>query len=163
MPIITLNYEREKVLQYAKDWALKRNPAYYNFEALGGDCTNFVSQCIYAGAPAMNHTQQGWYYSDLRSRSPSWTGVPYLYDFLVKNKGIGPFAEESSLSALQVGDVVQLGRALGTFYHSLIVVGIEHGQLYVAAHTHDTQKRALSSYYFERARAIHILGYRKKV
>ena len=27
-----------------------RNPAYLDFHGLGGDCTNFVSQCLYAGA-----------------------------------------------------------------------------------------------------------------
>ena len=37
-------------------WALLRNPAYLDFHGLGGDCTTFVSQCLYAGAGVMNRT-----------------------------------------------------------------------------------------------------------
>ena len=39
-------YNREHALQYAKKWALSRNPLCYNFSGIGGDCTNFVSQCL---------------------------------------------------------------------------------------------------------------------
>lgn len=36
-------YDREQAVQYARMWAYDRNPAYYDFSNLGGDCTNFVS------------------------------------------------------------------------------------------------------------------------
>ncbi|MEG0115374.1 MAG: amidase domain-containing protein, partial [Hydrogenoanaerobacterium sp.] len=49
-------YDREKAIQYAHTWAYFRNPAYYNFEEIGGDCTNYASQCLYAGAGVMNYT-----------------------------------------------------------------------------------------------------------
>ncbi|HOA54831.1 MAG TPA: amidase domain-containing protein, partial [Clostridiales bacterium] len=56
-------YDRDKAVRYAHRWAYERNPAYYDFEKLGGDCTNFASQCIYAGSGIMNHTPvYGWYY-----------------------------------------------------------------------------------------------------
>lgn len=41
-----IKYEREKVLKYAKRWAYDRNPQFYNFDNVGGDCTSFVSQLI---------------------------------------------------------------------------------------------------------------------
>ena len=41
-------YNREEAVSYARKWALGRNPAYFDFQKLGGDCTNFASQCIYA-------------------------------------------------------------------------------------------------------------------
>ena len=41
-------YDRQKVIEYAKKWAYLRNPKYYNFDSVGGDCTSFASQCIYA-------------------------------------------------------------------------------------------------------------------
>lgn len=31
-----LAYNREKAVEYAKKWALERNPAYYNFDGIGG-------------------------------------------------------------------------------------------------------------------------------
>ncbi len=47
---------------YAHRWAYGRNPAFYDYEHLGGDCTNFASQCIYAGSGVMNFTPTfGWY------------------------------------------------------------------------------------------------------
>ena len=49
-----IGYQREAVLEYAKRWAKGRNPRYLDFEHMGGDCTNFASQCIYAGSGVMN-------------------------------------------------------------------------------------------------------------
>ncbi|MDE6356705.1 MAG: amidase domain-containing protein [Clostridia bacterium] len=156
-----LNYNREAAAAYAREWAFKRNPRFYDFSSLGGDCTNFASQCIYAGAKIMNYTPvYGWFYKNLNDRTASWTGVEYLYNFLVTNDGAGPFAEETELKNLQPGDIVQLGRANGDFYHSPVVVGIRGGQIYVAAHTYDAYNKPLNSYNFAVARGIHILGVR---
>ncbi len=35
-------YDREKAVAYAREWAFSRNPEYYIFDEIGGDCTNFV-------------------------------------------------------------------------------------------------------------------------
>lgn len=56
-----VEYNRGLALAYAKRYALSRNNAYLDFSSLGGDCTNFVSQCLYAGARKMNYTPVfGW-------------------------------------------------------------------------------------------------------
>ena len=87
-------YNREKAVAYAEKWALSRNPQYYDFDSLGGDCTNFISQCLYSGAGIMNYAPTfGWYYNSLNDRSPSWTSVEYLYNFITSNKSAGPFGE----------------------------------------------------------------------
>lgn len=89
----TFEYDRRAAFEYARMWAFRRNPRYYNFDGIGGDCTNFASQCIYAGAAVMNFTPTfGWYYIDINNRAPAWTGVEYLYNFLTDNEGEGPFA-----------------------------------------------------------------------
>ena len=128
-------YNREKALAYARKWAMKRNPAYLNFDNLGGDCTS-------------------------SKRTASWTGVPYLYNFLTGNKGVGPFAQEVDASAVEPGDIIQLGRADGTFYHSPVIVAISDDEIYVAAHTFDAYMRPLSTYEYDQARYLHILGVR---
>ena len=46
------DYDRKAAVLYAHQWAYGRNPAYYDYEELGGDCTNFASQCIFAGSGA---------------------------------------------------------------------------------------------------------------
>ena len=161
--MIETAYNRENAVAYAKKWAFGRNPAYYNFNLIGGDCTNFASQCIYAGAEVMNFTPvTGWYYKSVNDRSPSWTGVEYLYNFLTANEGVGPFAKEVPLSELEPGDIVQLGTSTGDYYHSPVVVAVRNGMLFVAAHTNDAFNRPLSSYNFAKARGIHILGVRKE-
>lgn len=155
-------YDRNAVYAYAKEWAYKRNPSFYDFSLLGGDCTNFCSQCILSGAPQMNYTKTfGWYYISLSNRSPSFTGVEFLYDFLVKNKGVGPYAVPCNLNEVKVGDVVQLGNATGDYYHSPIVTAVIGDKVYVSAHTTDTFNRSLSSYDYYSIRCAHILGYRR--
>lgn len=157
-----LNYDRAAAVAYARKWAFGRNPKFYDFSKIGGDCTNFASQCIYAGAGVMNFTTTfGWYYKSVNDRTPSWTGVEYLYNFLTANDGAGPFAEEVSIDKLEIGDVVQLGKATGDFYHSPVVVGFRRGQILIAAHSYDAYNRPLLSYSYEKVRGIHILGVRK--
>jgi len=152
-------YNRDAAVSYARKWALDRNPAYYNFEEIGGDCTNFASQSIYAGAGVMNYTPTyGWYYRSANDRSPSWTGVEYLYDFLVSNEGVGPYAREVSRSEAQPGDIVQLGRN-GDWYHTLVIVATSPTIL-VCAHTYDALDRPLYTYNYETARFVHIEGVR---
>ena len=155
------NYNRAAAAAYARKWAFSRNPAFYDFSKIGGDCTNFASQCIYAGAKIMNYTPiYGWFYNNANDRTASWTGVEYLYNFLINNDGAGPFAEETDLKNLQIGDIVQLGRANGDFYHSPVVVGFSRGQILVAAHSYDAFNKPLNSYNFAVARGVHILGVR---
>ena len=161
--MIIIPYDREAAVSYAKKWAFKRNPDYYNFNNLGGDCTNFASQCIYAGAGVMNFTPTfGWFYRSLNDRAPAWTGVQYLYNFLVGNEGEGPYAENVPLTSLEIGDIVQLGTGTGDFYHSPVVVEIRNGRIFIAAHTFDAYMRPLDSYSYYQARGIHILGVRKE-
>ncbi len=163
MPFIKLNYDRIAVYNYAKEWAYKRNPDYYDFSLLGGDCTNYCSQCIFSGAPQMNFLKTfGWYYISLNNRSPSFTGVEYLYNFLVSNTGVGPFGTPCEIADVKVGDVVQLGNINGVFYHSPIITAIVDGKIYVSSHSQDVFNKPLLSYNAQVIRCVHILGYRKE-
>ncbi len=162
-------YNRERAVAYARKWAFRRNPAYYNFDLLGGDCTNFASQCLFAGLGIMNYTPDlGWFYRSLASRAAAWTGVEYFYNFLIANAtgmgvgdGAGPFAEEVNVSELQIGDFIQLGRDTGDFYHTPVVVGFNGVEPLLAAHTYDAFDRPLSTYRYEKLRCLHILGGRE--
>ena len=151
-------YDREKAVLYAERWALGRNPAYYDFSLLGGDCTNFVSQCLYAGCGVMNYSPvDGWFYRSLNDRSPSWTSVEFLAQFLFTNRGPGPYARSAEMRDLLPGDVIQLGTNDGRFYHSLFVLGFgAPDQVYVAAHSNDALWRPLDTYTAPRMRFLHI-------
>ena len=152
-------YNREVVYEYAKKWAYGRNPKYYNFDPVGGDCTNFVSQCIYAGCKQMNYNRiNGWYYINGNNKSPSWTGVEFFYKFLTTNNNLGPKGEETTIDKLEIGDVVQLSFNGQMFSHSLIVVenGTNTNNTLIAAHTYDIFGKSVSEYGYEKYRWIHI-------
>ncbi|MDO5566425.1 MAG: amidase domain-containing protein [Planctomycetia bacterium] len=157
-------YNRSSALAYAEKWAFKRNPAYYDFSEIGGDCTNFISQCLYEGCKVMNYAQPtGWFYNSVYSRSASWTGVSFFYQFLINNKGAGPFASEiSSFLQLLPGDIIQLGSEGKGWHHSLLVlnVGDSYESLTVATHSKDSYDRSLSTYSFNHLHFLHIEGIR---
>ncbi len=165
MPAIKL-YDRTAAVNYAHRWAHSRNPAFYAFDELGGDCTNFASQCLYAGAGIMNFTPTfGWYYKSADNRAPAWSGVTYFYNFLTRSKASrGPFAIQVSLGELEPGDFVQLRFTPdGPFGHNPVVVAVlgpEPEQILVATHSEDSDNRPLSSYPYEAVRCLHILGVR---
>ncbi len=158
-----IDYDRVKAVEYAKKWAYSRNPNYYNFDSVGGDCTSFISQCVYAGSKVMNYTKNtGWYYKSINDRSPAWSGVEYLYKFLINNKGIGPRGKEVEIGKLEKGDLIQLSFDGRIFSHTLIIVNIEGPKtldnIYIASHTYDSYNRRVSSYNFQDIRYIHIEG-----
>ena len=162
--LATKEYNRMRALAYARRWAFARNPLFNDYSPYGGDCTNFASQCLLAGSLVMNETPTfGWYYKSDDDRAPAWTGVEPLFDFLVGNEGEGPFGEEVEEGAVAPGDIVQLGRTEGDFYHTLVVMEAGAGGITVAAHTNDAFLRPLSSYEYMLSRFIHIEGVRLSV
>lgn len=155
-------YDRDAAVRYAHLWAYERNPAYYNYDALGGDCTNFVSQCLFAGGAEMNYAPTfGWYYISANRKAPAWTGVPYLYNFLTRTGGgAGPRARVCRLEELLPGDLVQLLFTGEVYQHTPIVVEARAPfaprDILVAAHTQDTDYRPLSTYSYRLIRPLHI-------
>ena len=159
--LVTRSYEREKAALYAERYAFSQNPVFGNFREIGGNCTNFVSQCVYAGSCKMNYTKTfGWYYVSLEDRAPAWTGVDFFYNFITENQGVGPFGKEASSDECEVGDVIQLGREADGYYHTLIIVGFDSDDILVAAQTDDALRRPLSTYRYDFLRYIKILGVR---
>lgn len=154
-------YIRENAVAYARKYAFSQNPLFSSFAGIGGNCTNFVSQAIYAGSCEMNYTPTfGWYYISLNERSPSWTGVDFFYNFMTGNEGVGPFGRDATLDELEIGDVIQLARNDEGYYHTLLVVGFNAEDTLVAAQTDDAYGRPLSTYTNDYARYIKILGVR---
>lgn len=159
-----LEYDRIKAIEYARKWAYSRNPQYYNFDSVGGDCTNFVSQCIYNGCKIMNYNENGWYYKNANSKSPSWTGVEFLHNFLISNRSVGPFGRIVDIQDIQIGDIAQLSFNGATFGHSLLIVEKSQNNLnniLLATHTFDSYGRRIASYSYIDIRFIHIEGVRK--
>ena len=169
--ILTKPYNRERAVNYAEAWALRRNPLFLNFAGRGGDCTNFISQCLLAGSCTMDFTPDfGWYYISPEDRAPAWTSVDYFYDFVTEqpdfaneNAGIGPFGREVGATEIELGDFIQLADEEGEYYHTLIITGFEPNDILICAHTDDALNRRLSTYNYASLRFLHIDGVRIEV
>ncbi len=166
--LIETVYDRRAAVIYALNWAFARNPRFYDFSDIGGDCTNYISQCLYAGCGVMNYSQEnGWYYINSDDRAPAWTGVNFLREFLLSNRGTGVYGEESTLSEIQRGDIIQLINSQGRFYHTVIVSSVLYPKIpqniFVCAHTDDSRNRRLSTYNYADIFPIHIIGARKEI
>lgn len=92
----------------------------------------------------------GWYYNSSKDRAPAWSGVQYLYNFLIKDKRIGPSAKNVPIHQVEIGDVIQLSFDGSTYGHTLLVVQTGHpvsaDNVLIATHSDDSDYRPLSSY-----------------
>lgn len=160
-------YNRNNAVNYALKYALARDPNYHDYTNQGGNCTNYISQCVYAGAPQMNTSQNGWYYFSPGRTSVSWANVEPFYNFAMSNKGEGFFASLGSLELCEIGDIIQLKfKNKPVYSHSLIITQINNRTpkgIIICANTNDTKNKPLSHYLYTEMRIIHILGYRTQI
>lgn len=167
--LIEIPYNRDRAVEYARRWALSRNPLFLDFTGRGGDCTSFISQSVFAGCGIMNLTPTfGWYYRTSEDRAPAWAGVDEFFNFITGerqflrvNGGIGPRGSNvTDGRVIERGDVIQLANENGEFYHSLIISELTDNDILVCAHSDDALDRPISSYNFATLRVIHIEGAR---
>ena len=159
-------YDRNLAIKYAYHWWNSYNPKFYNFENLGGDCTNFVSQCLWYGGIDMVYINFGWYYNNLNNRSPSWAGVDEFYNFATTNTNtLGVKAKICDINNLQVGDVVQMMQNSELeYHHTMIITKILKSEnrtvddILITAHTNNVKDKNLSSYNFKEIRFLKILN-----
>ncbi|SDE63647.1 Putative amidase domain-containing protein [Paenibacillus sp. UNCCL117] len=140
-------YNRRKAAEYADLWWDKGNPDYLTFEV---DCTNYVSQCLFAGGAPMNYTnkrESGWWYKG-RSGSRelwsfSWAVADSLPFFLLTSRSGTRGEEVSSAGELDLGDVISYDwDGSGRFQHSTIVTAKDpDGMPLVNAHTVSSKHR----------------------
>lgn len=170
--LITKPYNRERAVEYARRWALDRNPLFIDFTGIGGNCTNFVSQSILAGSCTMNYTPDfGWYYVSAEDRAPAWSSVEYFYDFMTgtplftsQNGGVGPYAAEVTREEAELGDVIQYANRTGDWYHTVIITGFDGDEILVSAQSDDALDRPVSSYQNAvQLRFLHIEGVRIEI
>ncbi len=134
-------YNRSKAASYARTYAMSYNPNYpnYGYPNGNGDCTNFVSQCVYDGGMPMRigSTDAYWYYNS-SGRSPSWAGADYFMRHWTKVRSSSYYGRAYEVriytkdyimnnkatfgSFLSIGDIVQvLNETDSKASHSIIV------------------------------------------
>lgn len=152
-------YNRQAAIEYGAKYALHYNPAYGSWASAGGDCANFVSQCLYAGGMPMKRSgARQWYYNTpgqkYTAASSSWKGAQSLRVFLKYNKEVPYLSIQflNSSNGLQPGDIVWAlnddgtTKAARTAHHVALVDHVDgNGGVYIHGHTAD-KCNALWSY-----------------
>ncbi len=153
-------YDREASVDYAKEWALCKNPRYAVGNASGG--ADFVSECIYSGCGIMNDTEaDGWYYKCGENVGRAWQSNESLCDFLLKNGKNGPFAYEAAVQEVQPGDIALMYSG-GNIYQSALISAKLGNSLLVCAHDMYAFMRPVTSYKCSQIKFLHIAGVRDR-
>ena len=149
-------------LQHAHQWAYGRNPAFYDYENVGREIRQLrPSQCVFQRQRCDELTFFSWYYIDANQKSPSWTGVPYFWNFMTRQApSVGPVAQPLGGPAARGPGAAELQRRGVPAYAG---GGAGDG----AHHPGDGTDRcpqlrrrqpALSTYTFQDIRFLHVLG-----
>lgn len=141
----TQAYSATSAVNYAREYATDYNTAEYpSFKFAGGDCTNFVSQCLHAGGKSMDGTctsagvyqdisdwfmkkieyQDSWSYMVDYGYSTSWVNAgDFKTYWLSRCDGYSYETDvDGIISACSKGDIVQLcDENTRVPYHSIIV------------------------------------------
>lgn len=126
-------YNPSKAIAYAEKYWNNYNENYSDYNEIGGDCANFVSQCLVAGGLSMT---DGWYWNDYYDRSGSWSYCPSMYNYF-KDKGY-EIIEKPSASDIKEGNPILYAWDGVTWGHAAICVGKDSkGVPVVAAHNDD--------------------------
>lgn len=138
-----LYYNRQAAVDYANYWWDKYNPRFPSFQ---DDCTNFISQCLYAGGAPMrgfSDRAQGWWMIGTPERwSYSWSVSHSLRWYLETSKKGLIATRVYSIDKLEIGDVIFYDfQGDGRIDHSTIVTRIDNGIPYVNAHTMNSKNR----------------------
>lgn len=158
-------YSASDAAAYAVKWGEARNDIYPNYNLSGGDCTNFVSQCIYAGGFDMNGSSASvgtvestskWYCIYIKSTlgvrryavTTSWVRVSdfntYLSSLVTKSTKT---TLSSLISSCSAGDVVQLAdKTTGTPYHSIIINSKDSTTAHFCGHSKDRSDKDVKAY-----------------
>ena len=163
------NYSPDKGILYAKTFSKSYNPLFYSAP---GDCSNFVSQCIWAAYGGYDFSSNKISYENIRKKyrmvpglwhgnegggTPNWESVENLYNYLCKEKTIGPNGiglnnkktfESLSPSSINLGDILQFGSINKRYSHSVYVTyingnGTKYSDIYISQHTADLYNRNL--------------------
>ena len=149
-----VTYRREAAVAYARQFTSNSsgNACYNNvgFHAIssssGGDCANFVSQCLFAGGIPQNNE---WYYrtpyTTSGKRQRYWTGTVSMRDSLVRR---GWATRLPTRKGLRKGDLVYTYESETSLPHVVIVtedVDSDDAEIIVCGHTRNQLDRVRSN------------------
>ena len=136
---LSLCYDTGAAVRYARSYCSSYNRGYKDYGSMGGDCANFVSQCMIAGG--MN----------FRTCSVSWIDeygcLPRVADLKSCLTQKGWRHSTSRPSSFKAGYPIFLTSGS----HAMLATSVEGGNVKFCAHTNDRCDASISSgieYYY---------------
>ena len=131
-------YSALAAVDWAKNHVYDRNSVLVGkgYYSDGGDCANFVSQCIYMGGLDMTSK---WNSAGHMCMDPyTWINAHQLYRYVVSLGGTS--VNDPSASEVSIGDLIfYKTRSDGKMHHSAIVIDIKNGNPVIAAHSDNSR------------------------
>lgn len=124
------SYNRIAARDYAYKYWSSYNPAYTSYKGNGGDCANFVSQCLHVGGIPTDAT---W-----KADSVSWIRASAVPSYMM-NKG---YATKTSYTNATAGSFAYTSSGAG---HAVLVTINDGAKIAYTAHTTDRKDAAFSS------------------
>lgn len=159
-------YDREQAVAYSSQWVGRRNEEWDDFTGRGGNCQNFVSQCLFAGGIPMDEQgDERWIWDGAENYSASWVGVDNFYAYASGNQGNG-LAASTNLSYYngEEGDLICMGSETDWNHIVMIaqVIKDEQGNTVdylINSNTSDVKNFPVSAYPNSYQRLIKIYGW----
>ena len=132
------NFNILEACTYAEKYALKANPDYKSFDGIGGDCTNFISQILYAGGVNKTNTWKPY--------TNPWVRVEEIYSYLTTQNLATKLPNDKSLSK---GCLIQFYTPqIGKFFHNgFITYELPNNDYLYCCHSYNKLNYPLSQIY----------------
>lgn len=160
--VMATNYSFSDAVSYANKYYDDYNSSYPDWNSAGGDCANFISQCLYAGGKKMKGTPgtkeaaenfSNWFSKgtsqNVKNVSSTWRGADAFRNYWQTNaSSYKKFTSVDSKTYAYgfTGDAVSLLNSNGRAYHTMIIVDYSNSDFVLAAHTSSTNTAKLSKY-----------------
>lgn len=159
-------YQREAAVSYSDSWVGQRNTEWSDFTGRGGNCQNFVSQCLLAGGIPMDDQGDAvWSWDSEGSHSASWVGVDEFYRYASQNSGYGLQAEaDAGYYDGEPGDLLRMGSDTN-WNHIVIIAEVIRDQegnvvdYLINSNTSDVKDFPVSAYPNVKQRLMKIYGW----
>lgn len=167
-------YQREIAAEYAYKHVGIRSDRWYDYSNMGGNCMNFISQCLYISGIPMDlegSARWKWYgaafdeSASMKGCTRSWINVDHFYQYVSSNRGHGLVADvNADYYSGQIGDLIMMGSP-SDWDHIVMITSLvknEAGETIdylISSNTTDVRDFPVSAYPSARRTLIRILGW----
>ena len=142
----TYNYNVSSAIAYADKYCINYNSSYNSYKGRGGDCANFVSQCLYAGGFKQDSV---WY-----RHSVAWINVMKQ---IAHFKQYGSFLNANNGNLIKGNPIYFDWNGDGVYDHATICVGRNNsGTAILDSHTKDLYHATWTNWSFKKAGTIQL-------